>query len=74
MQPIPAPEINPESFILYEDDEWFSTMQISEQQPPEAAHQDVNDSFDETIEDIANTAVRKCITIFIVVKKINFFF
>lgn len=34
--PIHEPELNPESFILYEDDEWFSAMQFTEPQPEES--------------------------------------
>lgn len=42
-----VPEMNPESFILYEDDEFFSAMQFSESHVEDStAPQGIDDSSD----------------------------
>lgn len=55
--PVHDPERNPESFVLYEDDEWFSTIQFPETQPEESDDQRTHDSNNET--DDSADSVRK---------------
>lgn len=64
------PEINPESFVLYEDDEWCSTVQFPETQPEElSADQHTDDSADEA-DNSVDDSVRKYFIVFIIRKKI----
>lgn len=56
--PMHNPEINPESFVLYDDDDWFPTIAFFESQPEELSDdQHTNDPTDET--DGSADSVRK---------------
>lgn len=50
--PMPDPHINPESFILYEDDELFSTFRSIEEHSDEQSDDEATD--DETDDDTIN--------------------
>lgn len=54
--PMHDPEINPESFVLHEDDEWFLTLQTPEL-PDDRATND--EAVDATINESADISVRK---------------
>lgn len=50
------PELNPESFILHEDDEWFSTLPIPEPRPNESS---TIQHADESLDGVADYTVKK---------------